>query len=96
MADFSSTISKTSAGVSLGFQTRENISHSFIVFERLKLIFLQRKLVEIIILRSFREFNFILFETWIEGVLSKCLLVCDIISLALNATLLLSCLICDF
>ena len=34
---------------------------------------------------------------WADGVLSKCrLLVCDIISFALNATLLLSFLICDF
>ena len=53
VTDFSSTISKASARVSLGFQTRENISHGFIVIERLKLLLQQRKLVEIIILRSF-------------------------------------------
>ena len=53
VTDFSGTNSKASAKVSLGFQTRENISHGFIVFERLKLLFQQRKLVEIIILRSF-------------------------------------------
>ena len=54
VTDFSSTIfSKASARVSLGFQTRENVSHGFIVFERLKLLLQQRKLEEIIILRSF-------------------------------------------
>ena len=55
VTDFSGTISRTTAGISLGFQTRENISHGFIVFERLKLLFQQRKLLEIIILRRFRN-----------------------------------------
>ena len=73
VTDFLSTISKTSAAVSLGFQTRENISHSFIVFERLKLIFQQRKLVQIIILRSFlNSTTFYLRREWKVYLVSAC------------------------
>ena len=71
--DFSSNISKKSAGASLGFQTRENISHGFIVFERLKLIFQQRKLVETIILGRFlSSTTFYLTRGWKVYLVSAC------------------------
>ena len=61
----------------------------------LKLLLQQRELVEIIILISFLNSN-ILFETWNVNLSPTCcLLVCDIISFAFNATinaiLLLNC-----
>ena len=64
VTDFSSTISKTSAGISLSFQTRDKDFTWFYCFRAFEINFPAKKIIRNYHFKKFSELNHTVFETW--------------------------------